>query len=230
MWMVLNSLLYCSPLSSVQLLSRVRLFVTPWTEPARLPCPSPTPGACSNSCPLSRWCHPIISSSVVPFCLQSFPASGPFLMRQLFALGGQSIEASASVLLMNILDWFPLGLTGLIFLQSKGLSRVFSNTTVQKHQFLDAQLSLWLNSHIHVWLLKKSYPWVYGSLYKYTLCVLCIFVYTHTYIHRIIYGKITQISASLKFCIVWRCFCFSLPFLLSILTPTLEIPSSLAHS
>ena len=99
---------------------------------ARLPCPSPTPGACSNSCPSSRWCHPTISSSVVPFssCLQSFPASGSFPRSQFFASGGQSIGASASVLPMTIQDWFPLGWTGLI-LQSKGLSRVFSSTTVQ---------------------------------------------------------------------------------------------------
>ena len=113
---------------------------------ARLPCPSPTPRACSNSCPSSQWCHPTISSSVVPFssCLQSFPVSGSFPRSQFFALGGQSIgvSASASVLPMNIQDWFHLGLTGLISLQSKGLSRLFSNTTVQKHQFFDAQLSL----------------------------------------------------------------------------------------
>ena len=112
----------------------------------RLPCPSPTPGACSNLCPLSWWCHPVISSSLVPFssCLQSFPASGSFPMSQFFALGGQSIgaSASASVLPMHIQDWFPLGLTGLISLLSKELSRVFSNTTVQKHQFFSAQLSL----------------------------------------------------------------------------------------
>ena len=110
---------------------------------ARLPCPSPSPRACSNSCPLSQWCYPIISSSVVPFfsCPQSFPASGSFLMTQLFASGDQSIGASASalVLLMNIQDWFSLGLTGLISLQPKGLSKVFSNTTVQKHQFFGAQ-------------------------------------------------------------------------------------------
>ena len=103
------------------------------------PCPSPTPGVYSNSCPLSRWCHPTISSSVVPFssCLQSFPASGSFPMSQFFTSGGQSIgvSASASVLPMNIQDWLPLGWTNWIFLQSKGLSRVFSNTTVQKHQF-----------------------------------------------------------------------------------------------
>ena len=105
----------------------------------RLPCPSPTPRVGSNSCPSSRWCHPTISSSVVPFpsCLQSFPASGSFPMSQLFTSGGQSIgvSASTSVLPMNIQDWFPLGWTGWISLQSKGLSRVFSNTTVQKHQF-----------------------------------------------------------------------------------------------
>ena len=113
---------------------------------ARLPCPSTTPGACSNLCPLSQWCHPTISSSVVPFssCLQSFSASRSFPMSQFFASGGQSIgvSASASVLPMNIQDWFPLGLTSLISSQSKGLSRVFSNTTVQKHQCFRAQLSL----------------------------------------------------------------------------------------
>ena len=112
----------------------------------RLPCPSPTLRVCSNSCPLSRWCHPTISSSVVPFssCLQSFPASGSFPMSQFFTSGGQSIvvSTSASVLQMNIHDWFPFGLTGWISLQSKGLSRVFSNITVQKHQFFSAQLSL----------------------------------------------------------------------------------------
>ena len=108
----------------------------------RLPCPSPTPGACSNSCPLSQWCHPIISSSVVHFCLQSFLASGSFPVSQIFSSGGQNIgdSAIASVLPMNIQDRFPLGWTGLISLQSKGLSRVFSNTTVQKHQFFGAQL------------------------------------------------------------------------------------------
>jgi len=113
---------------------------------ARLPCPSPTPRAYSNSCPSSRWCHPTISSSVIPFssCLQSFPASVSFLISQFFASGGQSIGVSAlaSVLPMNIQNWFPLGLTGWISLQSKGLSRVFSSTTVQKHQFFGAQLSL----------------------------------------------------------------------------------------
>ena len=123
----------------------------------RLPCPSPSPWACSNSCPLSQWCHPTISSSVVPFssCLLSFPPSGSFLMSQLFTSGGQTIGSSGSVLPMNIQDWFPLGLTGLISLQSKGLSRVFSNTTVQKHHFFGDQPSLWSNSHIPTWLLEK---------------------------------------------------------------------------
>ena len=130
--------------SSVQLLSIVQLFATPWTA-ARPPCPSAIPGACSNSCPLSWWCHPIISSSVIPFssCLQSFPALGSFQMSQFFASGGQSIGASASVLPMNIQDQFPLGGTGWMSLQSKGLSRVFSNTTAQKHQSFGAQPSLW---------------------------------------------------------------------------------------
>ena len=113
---------------------------------ARPPCPSPPPGVYPNSCPLSQSCHPTISSSVIPFssCTQPFPASGPFQMSHLFTSGGQSIGASAStsVLSMNIQDWSPLGLTGWISLQSKGLSRVFSNTTVQKHQFFGAQLSL----------------------------------------------------------------------------------------
>ena len=127
---------------------------------ARLPCPSPTPGACSNSCPLSQWCHPTISSSVAPFSshLRSFPASGTFPMSQFFASGGQSIgaSASASVLPMNIQSWFPLGLTGLISLQSKELSRVFSSTIAWKHQFFSAQPSLWSNSHNNTWLLEKS--------------------------------------------------------------------------
>ena len=120
---------------------------------ARLLCPSPTPVDCSKSCPSSCWCHPIISSSIFPYssCLPSFAASGSFPMSQFFISGGQSIGASpsASVLPMNIQDWFPLQLTGLISLQSKGLSKVFSNITVQKHQFFGAQLSLWSNSHIH---------------------------------------------------------------------------------
>ena len=128
-------------------------------SPTRLPCPSPTPRVYSNSCPLSRWCHPTISSSDIPFssCLQSFPKSGSFPRSQFFISGGQSIgvSASGSVLPMNIQDWFPLGLTGLISLLSKWLWRVFSSTTVQKHQFFGAQLSLWSNSQIHTWLLEK---------------------------------------------------------------------------
>ena len=118
---------------------------------ARPPWPSPTPGVYSNSCPLSQWCKPTISSSVIPFssCLQSFPASGSFQMSQFFASGGQSIEvsASASVLLINIQDWFHLRWTGWISLQSMELPRVFSNTTVQKHQLFGAQLSLVQLSH-----------------------------------------------------------------------------------
>ena len=132
--------------SSLQSLSRVWLFAPHWLQHVRPPCPSPTPRVYSNSCPLGQWCHPIISSSVSPFSshLQSFPASGSFQMSQLFTLGGQSIgvSASASVLSMNIQDWFPLGWTGWISLWSKGLSRVFSNTIVKKHQFFGAQLSL----------------------------------------------------------------------------------------
>ena len=136
-------------------------------QQARPPFPSPTPGVYSNPCPLSRWCHPTISS-VVPFssCLQSFPGSGSCPMSQLFPSGGQSIGASgsASVLPMNIQGWFPSGWTGLMSLQSKGLSRVFSSTTVQKHQFFSTQPSSWSNSHIHMWLLEKPQLWLYGPL------------------------------------------------------------------
>ena len=125
----------------------------------RPPCPSPTPRVHSNSCPSSWWCHPAISSSVIPIssCPQSLPASGSFPMSQLFTWGGQNIgvSASASVLPMNTQDWFPLGWTGWISLQSKGLSRVFSNITVQKHQFFGSQLSSQFNSHIHTWPLEK---------------------------------------------------------------------------
>ena len=127
------------------------------SQHSRPPCPSPTPGVYSNSCPSSRWCHPTISSFVVPFssCPQSLPALGSFPMSQLLTWGGQSlgVSASASVLPVNTQDWTPLGWTGWISLQSKGLSRVFSNTTVQKHPFFGAQLSL--QSHIHTWLLGK---------------------------------------------------------------------------
>ena len=126
---------------------------------ARLPCPSLSLGVCSNSCPLSWWCLPTISSSIAPFssCPQSFPASRSFPMSQLFTSGGQIIgaSASASVLPMNIQGWFPLGLTGLISLQSKELSRVFSNITIWKHQFFSIQPSLWFNSHVCTWLPEK---------------------------------------------------------------------------
>ena len=124
----------------------------------RLPCLSPTPRACSDSCPLSQWCHPTISSSVIPFscCPQSFPASGSFPVSPFFTSGGQSIGVSASVLPMNIQDWFLLGWTGWISLKSKGISRAFSSTTVQKHQFFGTQLSLWSNSHPYMTTGKKK--------------------------------------------------------------------------
>ena len=133
------------------------------------PCPSPTPGVYSNSCPSSRWCHPAISSSpVIPFCSwhKSLPPSGSFPTSQLFPWGGQSIgvSASASILPMNSQDWSPLGWTGWISLLSKGPSRVFSSTTVQKHQFFGAQLSSQSNSHIHTWPLEKPWPWPDGPL------------------------------------------------------------------
>ena len=141
--------------SSVQSLSGVWPHGLQHTRP---PCPSPTPGVHSNSCPLSQWCDPTISSSVSLLShLSSFPATGSFQMSQLFASGGQNfgVSASTSVLSINIQDWFPLGWTGWISLQSKGLSRVFSNTTVQKYQFFGSQLSLQSNSHIYTWLLEK---------------------------------------------------------------------------
>ena len=126
---------------------------------ARLPCPSPILRVHQNPSPLSQWCHLAISSSVVPFssCPQSFPASGSFPMSQLFTSGGQSIgvSASTSFLPKNTQGWSPSGWTGWISLQSKGLSRVFSNTTVQKHQFFGTQLSVYSNSHIHTWPLEK---------------------------------------------------------------------------
>ena len=128
---------------------------------ARLPCPSSTPRVYSNSHPLSQWCHPTISSSIIPFSshLQSFPESGSFQMRSFFASGGQSIgvSASTSVFPMNIQDWFPLRWTSWISWQSKGLSRLFSKTTVQKHsfEFFSTQVSSQSNSHIHTWPLEK---------------------------------------------------------------------------
>ena len=134
----------------------------------RPPCPSQTPGVHSIPCPLSRWCHPTILSSVIPFSSypQSFPASGSFPMSQLFASRGQStgVSASPSVPPMNTQDWSPLGWTGWISLLSKGLSRVFSNTTVQKHRFFGTQLSSQSNSHIHTWPLEKPQPWLDGPL------------------------------------------------------------------
>ena len=131
-----------------------------WLQHTRPPCPSPTPGVYLNSCPLSQWCHPTISFSVIPFSshLQSFPTSGSFQTSQLFRSGGQSIgvSASVSVLPVNTQDWFPLGWTGWISLQSKGFSRVFCNTTVQKHKFFGAQLSSQSNSHIRTWPLENQ--------------------------------------------------------------------------
>ena len=132
---------------------------TPWISRVRPPCPSPSPGVYRNSCPLSRWCHPAISSSVFSFSSfpQSFPASRSFPVSQLFAWGGQSIgvSASASFLPENTQDWSPLGWTGWISLQSKGLLRVFFNTTLQKHQFFGPQPSSQSNSHIHTWPQEK---------------------------------------------------------------------------
>ena len=152
-----KNVIYVNTESSVQF-SRSVMSDSSWPhEPqhSRPPCPSPTPEVHPNSCPLSRRCHPTISSSVVPFssCPQSFPVSGSFPVSQLFTSGGQSIgvSASTSVLPMNTQDWSPLEWTGWIFLQSRGLSRVFSNTAVQKHQFFDAQLSSQSNSHIHTY-------------------------------------------------------------------------------
>ena len=149
----------CNQFSSVQFSCPV-VSDSSWShEPqhARPRCPSPTPEVHPNPCPLSQWCHPTISFSVVPFSswLQSFPASGSFPINQFFTSGGQRIVASASVLPMTIQGWFPLGYTGWISLQSKELSRVFSSTTVQKHQFFSVQLSSQSNSHIHTWPLEK---------------------------------------------------------------------------
>ena len=145
--------------SSVQSLSRVNSLQPYEPQHARPPCPSPTPGIYPNSCPSSRWCHPATSSSVISFTSspQSLPASESFPVSQLFAWGGQSIgvSTSTSILPMNTQDWPPFEWTGWISLQSKGLSRVFSNITVQKHQFFGTQLSSQSNFHIHTWLLKK---------------------------------------------------------------------------
>ena len=134
-------------------------------QQARLPCPSLSPRVCSNSCPLTWWRHPTISSSVTHLtsCPQSFPALGSLPVNWLFALGGQSIGASASVLPMNIRDWFPLGLTGLISLQSKGLSRVFSSATVRKHRFFGTQLSQIQLSNPYM-TIGKTIAWLYEPL------------------------------------------------------------------
>ena len=145
--------------SSAQLLNRVQLLWPHESQHARPPCPSPSPGDHSNPLPSSRWCHPTISSSVVPFssCPQSLPASESFPVSQLFTWGGQSTGVSALALFLpkNTQDWSPLGWTGWTSLQSKELSRVFSNTTVQKYQFFGTQLSSQSNSHIHTQLLEK---------------------------------------------------------------------------
>ena len=134
-------------------------LVTHGLQHSRVPCPLPPPRVCSNSCPLSQWCHSTIWSSAIPFSsfFQSFPALGSFPRNQFFASSGQSIgtSASASVLPMSVQGWFPLGWTGLISLLTKGLSRIFSNTTIRKHQFFSTQLSLWSNSHIQTWLLEN---------------------------------------------------------------------------
>ena len=144
---------------AVQLLSHVQQCASPGTAARQASLSFTISWNLSNSCPLSQWCRPTISSSVVPFssCLQSFPASGSFPVNQFFTSGGQNMGASASVLPMNTHSWFPLRLTGLISFQFKGLSRVFSNTTIQKHQFFSAQPFLWSSSHIHTWLRGKPY-------------------------------------------------------------------------
>ena len=147
------------PYVSVQSLSHVRIFATPWTAALQASLSTANSWSLLKLMSIESVMHPTISSSVMPFSsyLHSFPASGSFPMSQFFTSGGPSIGAlaSASVLPVNIPDWFPLGLTGLISLQSKVLLRVYTNTTVQKHQYLGAQLSLWYNSHIHTWLLEK---------------------------------------------------------------------------
>ena len=141
---------------------------------SRLPYPSLSPRVCSNSCLLCGWCHPTISSFVFPFssCLQSFPTSGSFPSSWFFTSSCQRVGASASASLLpkKIQGWFLLGLTGLISLLSKGLSRIFSSTTAQKHQFFGAQPSLWFNSHIHTWLLEKPYKTLSA---QWCLCLTC---------------------------------------------------------
>ena len=167
----IHHLILCHPLlllppipPSIRLFSMSQLFATPWTAALQASLSITNSRSLPKFMSMSWWCYPTISSSVIPFSSypQSFPASGYFHMSQLFASGGQSIEVSAlaSVLPMNIQDWFPLWWTGLISFQSKGLSRVFSNTTVQEHQFFGTQLSLQSSSHIHTWLLEKPSLWL----------------------------------------------------------------------
>ena len=174
---------------------------------ARLPCPLPSPGACSNSCLLSQWCYPTISSSVVRFsCLQSFPASGSFLMSQLFASGSQSTGASASVLPMNIHDWFPLGLTGLI-LQFKGFSRVFSHTTVLKHQFFN----WWgMVSHTHMTTRKTL-----ALIIQTTVSKVMSFIF--------------NILSRLVIAFLWRSECFLISWLQSLSAVILETKKINSH-
>ena len=146
----------------VQSPSHVPFFETPWTAAHQAPCPSPPPGVCPNSWPLSRWCHPTISSSVIPvsLCLPPFPASESFSVSQLFESGGQSIRASASVFPMNIQGWFTLRLTGLISLWSKGLSRVLSSTAVRKHDLWVYPISVSSHHHSSLIIMRGCYPQV----------------------------------------------------------------------
>ena len=175
---LIKEMIYCCCCSITQSLFNNSNSLWPHgLQHTRLPCPSPSPGVCSDSCPLSQWCHPITSSSVTPFssCPKSFPASGPFPMSQLFTSGGHStgVSALALVLPLNIQGWFSLGLTGLIFLLSKGLSRVFSSIKVWKHKFFGTQPSLWSGCHIRTWLLEKPQLWLYSPFpAKWGLCFL----------------------------------------------------------
>ena len=173
---------------------------------ARLPCSSSSPRVCSNSCPLSWGCHPTISSSVVPFssCFQSFPASGSFPMSHLFASGSQILGASASVLPVNIQGWFPLGLTGLISLLSKGLLRVFSSTTVWRHQFLKKKsnnISLWSLIHVNLFLqLLLSYLFAHFCL----LCFCFLFPLSLLSVGLIVFHIPLYSRTSL---LVWKSWC-----------------------
>ena len=176
---------------------------------ARPPCPSPNPRVYSDSCPLSQWCHPPTSSSVIPFssCLQSFPASGPFQMSQFLASGGQSIRVSASTLVLpvNIQDWFPLEWAGWISLQFKGLSRVFSNTIVEKHQFFGAQLSLWSNPYIRETLAMSERESPYSVVARWChvkMKAMCykIFSFFLVQVRNILIGFHVKIPILLKYC------------------------------